>query len=331
VAVLHITRPGAKVRLRKGRFVVEKDGVVIATAPKHQVDRIVLHGNVGLSTPALVYCMRRGVPVFFVSSRGRIYGKAVAANYTSAEKLKAQILLQENEERRVALARVILQGKISSQKSYARLRRARSPCNRLPAPPLFDDLLQQLERAQTLAQLRGIEGTAAASYFEILSCGWEKYGFLARNKRPPRDPVNAALSYGYAVLQGVVESAVLAAGLHPEIGLLHSTTRRNAALVFDLMEEFRVVVVDRTVGRLFGRGQLQPQRDFSHSEYRVLLNRQGKVALLEGLEEQLQSRRRNPLSGRKDTLMVHIYKQAASLEAAIVRGQPYAPFYMEGQ
>jgi len=106
---------------------------------------------------------------------------------------------------------------------------------------------------------------------------------------------------------------------------------RNAALVFDLMEEFRVVVVDRTVGRLFGRGQLQPQRDFSHSEYRVLLNRQGKVALLEGLEEQLQSRRRNPLSGRKDTLMVHIYKQAASLEAAIVRGQPYAPFYMEGQ
>ena len=151
---------------------------------------------------------------------------------------------------------------------------------------------------------------------------------MARNRRPPRDPVNAALSYGYAVLRGVVEAAVVSAGLHTEIGVLHSTTRRNPALVLDLMEEFRVPVVDRAVGRLFGRGELKPHKHFGGGSQKTLLNKSGKGVLIEGIEFQLQSERKHPLSGRVTTLMQHIYGQARMLEGAIVRGKAYEPFWI---
>ena len=126
MGILHITRPGAKVRLRKGRFVVEKNGEVLATAPKHQIERIVLHGSIGLTTPALVFCMRKGIPVYFVSSGGNLYGKAVGFYSTAIEKLRAQLLLPEDE--RMRITRGILKGKVLSQKNYARLRNKRAPC-----------------------------------------------------------------------------------------------------------------------------------------------------------------------------------------------------------
>jgi len=324
--VLHVVKPGAKIRIRKGRFLVEKDGEVLATAPKNQVERVVLHGNVSVTTPALVFCMRRGVPVYFVSSRGSLYGKAAGTSYIAVTKLQAQLHI--DEAGRVNLARSILFGKISSQRAYALLRQNRVPCQSDEPLEVLQKALQGLKRAQTLDELRGLEGTAAAAYFEALSCGWKKYGFHIRNRRPPRDPINAALSYGYAVLQGVVEAAVVSAGLHPEIGILHSTTRRNQALVFDLMEEFRVSVVDRTVGRLFGRGQLKPDAHFGGGKFRTLLNGAGKAILLEGLEAQLHSERKHPADGYTAPLLQHIFRQAGKLEAAIVRGRPYEPFWL---
>ncbi|WP_457637910.1 CRISPR-associated endonuclease Cas1 [Oceanithermus sp.] len=329
MAVLHVTKPGAKIRVRKGRFIVEKEGEVLATAPKNQVERIVLHGNVGVTTPALVFCMRRKIPIYFVSSGGRIYGKALGEYYTAADKLRAQVLLDEN--RKLALAKLILRGKLTSQMAYATLRNARARCGLETESQLatLRASLEQVAEANSLAELRGIEGTAAAAYFAGLACGWASYGFLARKRRPPRDPVNAALSYAYAVLQGVVEAAVLAAGLHPEFGLLHSTTRRNPALVFDLMEEFRVPVVDRVVGRLFGLGQLKPERHFGGGSQKTLLNKAGRVVLMEGLERQLRSLRRHPLTGVEASLLEHIYKQAENIEAAIVRDRPYKPFWVD--
>ena len=327
--VLHVTKPGAKVRIRKGRFLVEKDGEVLATAPKNHVERIVLHGNVSVTTPALVFCLRRGVPVYFVSGRGNLYGKAAGADYPAVAKLQAQLHIDGAS--RVGLARSILHGKISSQRAYAWLRQNKASCQSNEPLEILQDVLRRLDRAQSLNELRGLEGTAAAAYFEALSCGWEKYGFHLRNRRPPRDPINAALSYGYAVLQGVVEAAVISAGLHPEIGVLHSTTRRNPALVLDLMEEFRVPVVDRAVGKLFGRGQLKPDVHFGGGNYRTLLNGAGKTILLEGLEVQLQSERKHPADGHTAPLLQQIFRQASKLEAAIVRGKPYAPFWLDNR
>ena len=324
MAVLHVTEQGARVRVRKGRFVVEKNGEVLATAPKHQVERVVLHGGIGLTTPALVFCLRRGVPVYFVSSAGRLYGKAAGAGHVAAHKLKAQLLM--DDARRLQLSRAIIKSKLGSQLAYARLRHARAPCKSEDALLFLEESLNRLKNARTLDELRGIEGSAASAYFEVLACGWARYGFTSRNRRPPRDPVNAALSYGYAVLQSVVESAVVTAGLHPELGLLHSTTRRNPALVLDLMEEFRTDAVDRVVGRLFGRKQLDPNRHFSHGSHKTLLNRTGKGVLVRELEGSMYARRKAEKGG---SLMEQIFQQAARLEAAIVRERPYETFFRE--
>jgi CRISPR-associated protein Cas1 len=188
-------------------------------------------------------------------------------------------------------------------------------------------LFPKLAAATELDRLRGYEGFIARSYYRALQSPLAPYGFTGRNRRPPRDPVNAALSYGYALLLGRVQLAVNAAGLHPEVGLLHAETRRNPALCLDLMEEFRVPVIDLTVMRAFMRGTLKPMVHFEDKAQGIYLNDQGRKVMVRLFEERLATEVGHPAGWRR-TFAATIEHQAQLLAATLLGRGDYRPYHL---
>ncbi|MBW6394675.1 CRISPR-associated endonuclease Cas1 [Thermus sp. SYSU G05001] len=313
--VLHLLTQGATLRLRQGRLLLEMEGAVLNSYPARQVRQVVVWGNVRLSTPALTFLLRQGIPVLFLSTEGFLYGVAASYPDPHPEHLRAQFA-----QHPLPLARAFVLGK---------LRTARVILERLglPGSEAVEEALAQAQTASHLDALRGAEGFGSRAYFGGLSQLLRPWGFQGRSRRPPKDLVNAALSYGYALLLGRALLAVRLAGLHPEVGFLHAEGRRNPALALDLMEEFRIPVVDQVVITALRRGQLKPE----HGEPRnggVYLTEEGKRALIPLLEERFHQEATHPLRFRK-TYAELLDTQAARLKAAILKMEPYTPYYLK--
>lgn len=313
---LHLTRQGATLRLRAGRLLLEEEGREVASFPARKVRQVAVWGNVRLSTPALVFLLRQGVPVFFLSLEGFLHGVAGSFPEPHPDHLRAQLAASS-----LPLARAFVAGKLRSALALL----ARFGLLEAEEVALA---LAQAEAARDLDRLRGAEGRGSRAYFAGLGRLLEPYGFRGRTRRPPTDPVNAALSYGYTLLLGRSLVALRLAGLHPEVGFLHAEGRRAPALALDLMEEFRVPVVDQAVLSAFRRGRLTP----AHAEPReggVYLNEEGRRVLIALLEERFLEEATHPLGFRKpygELLEV----QAQRLKAALLGRGPYTPFYLRG-
>jgi CRISPR-associated protein Cas1 len=322
MAVLYLVEQGATVRLRSGRVRVELDDALLQDLPARKVRLVSVQGNVRLTTPALTFFLRNAVPVVYSGLDGSLYGVASAVALAPAERLRAQLSLAP--ERQLTLARQLVSAKLRS--SLAVLERF-APRHAAVRPMATDlsSYLARLGTATTLEQLRGLEGIAARRYYEGLQSPLGAYGFTGRNRRPPRDPVNAALSYGYALLFARVHLAIQQTGLHPEVGVLHAESRRNPSLSLDLMEEFRIPIIDLTVMRAFMRDHLKPLNHFEDKDGGIYLNADGRKVMLQRFEERLQTEAPDP-AGKQQPFQALITAQAHKLASAIVRGGRYTPF-----
>ncbi|PZA07278.1 MULTISPECIES: CRISPR-associated endonuclease Cas1 [unclassified Meiothermus] len=319
---LHLTEQSSTLRLRQGRLQVELDGQTLAELPARKVRGVVVWGNVRLTTPALAFLLRQGVPVLYATLEGQLYGQAISSQGLAPEVLRAQLQAQQNP---LPFAQGFLLGKLRS--GLMLLERLSRQAPTAPQQAEIRSALAALPQASGLEALRGLEGGAARAYFAGLQAVLSPYGFSGRNRRPPTDAVNAALSYGYMVLLGRVLLALQLAGLHPELGLLHAEGRRAPALALDLMEEFRVPVVDAVVTAAFLRGELDPQKHAEPRDGGVYLNDTGRKVLLKLLEERLNQEAQHPKGFRKPYQEL-IETQAARLKAAILGRKPYTPFYL---
>lgn len=319
---LHLTEQSATLRLRQGRLLVELDEQILAELPARKVRGVVVWGNVRLTTPALAFLLRQGVPVLYASLEGQLYGQAVAPQGLSPEVLRAQMQAQQAP---LLLAQSFLLGKLRS--GLVLLERLSRQAPTTLQQSEIRAALEALPQAHSLEALRGVEGNAARAYFSGLQAVLSPYGFSGRNRRPPTDAVNAALSYGYMLLLGRVLLALHLAGLHPELGLLHAEGRRNPALAFDLMEEFRVPVVDVVVISAFLRGELDPKKHAEARDGGVYLNDTGRKALLRLLEERLAKEAQHP-QGFRQPYQQLIETQAARLKAALLGRDAYSPYYL---
>lgn len=298
-------------RLRKGRLVVMgPEGDEINSFPARKIRRVVVHGNVGLTTPALAYLLKNARSIHFLSLKGDYYGQAGPANLPDPRRIEKQLALPANEK--LSLAKEILTAKTRSQMEYLRRSEAKTYLAEL------GPIIKQMAKSNDINELRGLEGMASRAYFSSVAANLSAFAFAGRRRRPPTDPVNAALSYGYAVLLSLTTSALLAADIHPEIGVVHSTGRRRPALALDLMEEFRVAIVDAPIFRAFKRRWLG-WNDVHDSGHSVLLNEKGKRKVIEAIENRLTF---SP-SGEKGSYHNLLFKQAELLAAAIVHGKPY--------
>lgn len=237
-----------------------------------------------------------------------------------------QYELERSEDFCLRLARSFVQGKVRN--SVAVLRRFRTNNSKALPQSAIDGLAEKLERiasCPSLDALRGFEGSAASAYFDALEAMVPSgLGFEGRQRRPPRDPVNALLSFGYVLVGNELQSLLDGIGFDPFIGFLHRLDYGRPSLALDLLEEFRPALVDRFTTKLLNRGILGRKDFFSTPEGGLNLGREGKHRYFVEYEKELSAPMQ--LDGQSLTFRQIFRRQADRLAAALTKDEPYESF-----
>ncbi len=247
---LYVVEQGSRLHRVGARLLVrDRERRVLRDVPMFRLDRVLLFGNVEVTTEAFVQIVRKGIDLVYLTRTGSFKCRANPLRLEDAELRVLQYRLSLDVERRLAAARRMVAAKIGNCRVLLRRTTPAAPPIRGALMPKLKQLASEAERAPSLEFLRGIEGTAAREYFAGLGAKLKQdLGFLGRARRPPRDPVNALLSFGYTLLYGQVLSAVHTAGLDPYQGVLHVIQKGRPSLPLDLMEELRPLVDGLVLG-----------------------------------------------------------------------------------
>ena len=298
--------------------------------PVREVERLLVFGNIQLTTAVIAECLEHQVPVVFMSQLGDYRGHLWSAEYDDIRTELVQYQRQGDEGFKLATARAIVAGKLAnSRQLLLRLNRKRQ----LPeVAEALTGVLRDIggaEQAKTLDALRGHEGAAAARYFRALGqlVVNPAFTFTERNRRPPRDPVNSLLSFGYTLLFNNVLSLLLAEGLNPYLGNLHGSEKKQTFLAFDLVEEFRSPVVDSLVMRLINQKFLKPT-DFTwpSAEGGIYLNDTARRPFLKQFEERLSLKVSHPDVQEPVSYRRVIQLQVRRYKRALLDNMPYEAF-----
>ena len=257
----------------------------------------------------------------FLSRRGSYLGHAwPAGSRGRIARLRAQLSFASDDARLIPFARAVVEAKVRKQmvllQRFARRDNAEAV---MATAGQMDGLLAMLGDCGTRDEAMGIEGAAARQYFAALEqIVPEDMRFTGRSRQPPEDVINAALSYGYAVILGETVSALCAAGLDPAIGFLHAEQDRRPSLALDLMEEFRPLIVDQVVIAAARKAELRPEH--GHREeagHGVLLTKAGREILVAAYERRMLQHTRGALPGLSGSLRRHLYRQAERIAALV--------------
>ncbi len=293
---LHVVEPGARVGKRADRLIVELKTEKIAEVRLKDISQVCLYGPVQVSTQVMAELFEREIPVCYFSTGGWFRGIAHGLPHKNIELRIRQHAVAAAPAKALALAQQFVTGKIRNCRTLLRRNMEGD------ADGLLDSLAQsarEAERADNIASLLGIEGMAAKRYFAGLGKLFKEergFRFEGRNRRPPTDPVNATLSFLYAMLAREATVAALACGLDPYLGFLHQPRYGRPALALDLAEEFRPLLADSTALLLFNTGELKPD-DFVCRAGAVALKPAGKKAIVAAWERRLLSDVTHPIFG----------------------------------
>lgn len=238
---------------------IERAGRRIELVRVADVGEVQIFGSIALTPAAVALVLARGIDVVFLTPRGRYRGRLVGRGSRNVELRRHQFVRLADPAFALAVGKGVVAGKIANQRNL--LLRAQREHRREDLADAIGGMRQMLARvegAASLDELRGLEGQAAALYFGSFGKCLRNpaFTFTRRSRRPPRDPVNAALSFGYTLLGTVMESIVLRVGLDSMMGAFHQPDYGRPSLMLDLIEEFRPIVVDALVLRLFNRREL---------------------------------------------------------------------------
>ena len=317
--LLCVTGEHATLSTHADRLRVERDEETLYDLPWHSLQAVILFGSHTLTTPAMLAALKEGVPVHFAGSGGGYRG--VLWTGQPAEPGCGLWLRQANlfadPALCLVLAKEIVESRIRHLRETLRKRGATEAAEHLKN--LFDGVAA----ANGLDTLNGIEGAATREFFQALPAllpeGWR---FTGRNRQPPRDPVNALLSFGYTLLHGYVETLLHADGLLPWLGFYHQAHGRHATLASDLMEPFRHLV-ERTALSVIQRREIKPQDFFTATDGACMMQKDARrtyiTQLLEGFNAPVAAYgEEKPI-----TPVQHIHRQNLSLQGWLLRGETF--------
>lgn len=307
--------------------------------PLIKVDQVVVCGEITLTGAAMRTLLERRVCVHYLTRQGRSRGSVLPDPSKNAALRVAQHQAFNDPLRRFELASQFVRGKLRNGRTVLlRYQRNRDDGIAGAAAEQIKTALHELERLRPLpvapmdrmhglGPLFGCEGQGSAAYFQafgaLLNSPWT---FSGRVRRPPRDPVNALLSFGYVLLTNQTIALINLVGLDPYVGLLHSPGFGKPALALDMIEEFRPLIVDPVVITLLNTGALRPS-DFTDTDGSVRLTDAGRKLFLERFEERLNSTIQHPLFKYTTTYRRCIELQVRLLGKAMQGEIPrYLPF-----
>lgn len=308
---LYVQEQAARVSKRGDVLEISHQGEALGQARLREISHVALHGHVSITAQALRHLCQEGIPITHSSYGGWFYGVTQGHSHKNIERRLRQFEAAREPERCLHLARSFVHAKIRNARVFLRRNSSSLP------PRLLDELKASSYRALeagSLEQLLGIEGQAARLYFQHFGTMLKVRGFpfQGRNRRPPRDPVNALLSLTYGLLVSELTVAATAVGFDPYLGFFHQPRYGRPALALDMMEELRAVVADSVTLTVINNGSVLPQ-NFIEREGGVYLDKEGRRAVLRAYERRLQTSVKHPTLGYEVT-----YRQLLELQLRLL-------------
>ncbi|GAB4574746.1 MAG: CRISPR-associated endonuclease Cas1 [Anaerolineae bacterium] len=327
MATLYITEQGARLERHYQTLEVTKHDERLMRVPLRRVTSVVLVGNVGVTTPTMHTLLANGVSLALVSRQGRLIGWLRSAKHPNLALRHRQYARATDPAFCLEIARQIVYGKLRNSLALAR-RLVRAHNIDPAALPRLESGIADTLAAPDLDTLRGIEGSLAKVYFAVLRAALpSEMTFSRRTRRPPTDPVNALLSFGYTLLTANLFTAAEIVGLDPYDGFFHADKYGRPALALDLVEEFRPIIVDSVILTLVNNRRLKPG-DFYRREGRgVWLSRRGLRRFLRAYSERLHTTIFHPDADRALSYQKVFELQARRLRKVVEGEKPvYEPF-----
>jgi len=327
---VYVTEQGARLSIKSRRLVIVKGETELAVVPLVSVSEVVLFGNVGLTTPAIKRLLKQGIDVVFLYRDGRYCGRLVGPPTKFGDLRRWQYNRIAEADYCLRTSQAIVRAKLHNCRTLLmRYNRALEDDQVSDAIDRQAQLIERVPRTTKISSLMGVEGHGAALYFGVFKRLFkDDWPFEKRVRRPPTDPLNVLLSFGYTLLGHALESAVLTVGLDPYLGLMHTTEYGRPSMALDLVEEFRHIVVDSVVLRVcnerlitadnFTR-QDDPQRP-------VLLDDAGRKRFLREWETRLGLQFKHPSTQERVTYRRCFEVQAREMARALRSGEIYRPF-----
>jgi CRISPR-associated protein Cas1 len=294
---LYVQDQGAKVGKTGESVTVSKSGTEIGKFLLKDVSQLGLYGNVSITPQALHLLAEKGIPVTHLSMGGWFYAVTVGHGLKNAYDRAAQFKAAEDEGRRLAFAKAVVDAKSRNQRTLLRRNGSEQAGEVLDS---MASLLPRIDGISSTEELLGLEGSLSAAYFSQWSSMIkeprlaEGFAFNDRNRRPPRDPINAMLSFGYALLCKECTVAIMTEGLDPWWGLYHRPRHGRPALALDCMEEFRPLLVDSAVLNAVNMQMVAPG-DFLTSSAGCLMQPAARKALIRAFEMRLDQLITHPI------------------------------------
>ncbi len=329
---LYITKQGAYLHKERETLVIEVEKEKVMQVPIHAIQAIYCFGNVMVSPFLMGFCGENGVHLAFFTEYGRFLGRLQGKQSGNILLRQAQYKVAEMQPE--PIARNIIAAKISNSRAvlYRRLRNHGDNEAVEQAIKQLHSSLRRLERMESLDQIRGIEGEAAATYFGVFNqliqpSVQADFQFNGRNRRPPRDPINALLSFLYSVVGNDISAALQGVGLDPQMGFLHQTRPGRDSLAQDVLEEFRAWWVDRLVLSLINRKQLKAKDFIIEASGAITLKDDARKVVLVALQNRKQETIKHPFLNEDVPIGLLPHVQALLL-ARHLRGDlaEYPPF-----
>ncbi len=313
---------------------LSKDGMNVVISVKQQevfripiinIEGIVTFGYMGASPGLMRLCTDNNVSLTFLSPNGRFISRMQGQTHGNVLLRKAQYKLSENESRSLHIARLFIAAKIQNYRNILRryVRDYGHNCAVEESTKVLESLKKDLFHTTDTNSLMGVEGLAANKYFEVFShlITQQKdcFPFNGRNRRPPKDAINAMLSLAYTLITNDVTAALETVGLDPYVGFLHTLRPGRASLALDMTEELRAYLGDRFVLSLINRRQITPSDFLYQGEQGVTMTDNGRRIFLTAWQNRKMETMVHPYLNENISVGLIPYAQAMLL-ARYIRG-----------
>ena len=315
--------------LKKGNTVlVTENHQKIAQLPIHNLEGIVLFGDVLISSALIELANENKVHISFIGYTGKFRAKLVSPTSGNVRLRRDQYRMADNQELKLILAKNFVFAKIFNSLNILK-RAVRDHSEKIDvdgisqSTMILSRALKNIDKCKDEDQLRGYEGEAGRAYYavfdELILNSHTFFRFTGRSRRPPLDAVNCLISFFYTLLAHDVESALETVGLDPQVGFLHAERSGKSALAYDLMEEFRAYMVDRFVISLINNRQVGENDFLVQDNGSVLLEDDARKTVLQAWQKRKYEVITHPYLKEKVEIGLLPYVQALIL-ARYIRG-----------
>lgn len=336
--VLYVTTPESYLNRDGENVVVSVEGKETFRIPIHNLESIVCFGYQGASPALMGLCAENNVGVSFLSANGYFFARVHGKVHGNVLLRKKQYRISDSPEKSLEISKNCILGKLINSRSVIE-RAGRDNKDNLDFESLkmvSENLKQKtisVSRCNSLEELMGVEGDAARMYFSVFDqmilTQKEDFFFKERSRRPPRDNMNALLSFLYTLLAHDMQSALESVGLDPYVGFMHQDRPGRASLALDLMEELRPYMVDRLALSLVNRKQITGKGFLGKISTGITMSNDTRKEVLTAWQKRKQEEITHPFLNEKIKIGLLPYAQALLL-ARHIRGdiETYPPFMM---